>query len=740
MIARQKVSTLRYAATTARERSSLSAAAAHRWKALFSLGGRCRLLKQEEEETAVAMKMKRTLGHVGNKKRRTFVTAAMVCMIPRYFSNMTMVVAGDSSGTTIDRSHTNCNNGKRLYHSTTRTSQTSKANHKLDHIGNTPLSEVLRTLVRRLNEPVPLRATTTAAAAAATIPPSEKEPSSTIVEEKRRLAELAEELVVGYTSLPPLRRFGMPMNNKDGNYDDSKDYSCDERSNILEFLATECCPSEADVQTAVQDYRNKQTVSFGGHHSNNRYDKLQRATTPIYEGLTDFVLQQNAVTGMGFLVSLREDLLSSLRYQRQQHDAEIAAEESSTTFYQQPREKSKARQQLFKDLDAHLKSTFAKWFAQGLLSHERITYDATPAKIIEIVATKEAVHPMKNLDDLKDRLGSTSKRVFALFHPCLPNQPLVFVHVALLPSGVPSSMEEIIMASSKNSRNNTNNHQYISQHEQQRPEVAAFYSISNGVKGLAGVGLGEYLLKESIEALKEELPSLQTFVTLSPIPNFRKWIKVTFLKEEQRLRRKGKGQSEEESSTFLSRSDREALHHCGLVSSASPFPWKEFLGTLEETDFAKLIQESKATTDRDIYAFLLQSNTSDNNSNNNNNEPPLDSKSNQQQQKQQQHGATRNQFFVLRSVLLKLSSRYLGLEKHRGKPLDKVCGFHVGNGAELHDLHFGADLSRGGLSNSYGIMANYLYDTETVSRNQANFESSGFVVPVGPSVRQWLKE
>jgi hypothetical protein len=738
MITRQKASKLLYAATTVRERSSLAAAAAaHRRKILFSSGGR-RLLKQEEETTLKA----RTMAHVGNKKRTLVtvtvtVTAAVACMIPHYV-NMAMV-AGYSPGTTIDRSR------NRMYHNTTRR-KTNTTNHRsiqssANGTGNIPLSEVLRTLVRRLNEPVLLRATTAAAA-----PPSEKEPSSTIVEEQRRLAELADELVAGYASLPPLRRFGMPLNNKDYD-DDSKDYSCDERSNILEFLATECCPSEADVETAVEDYRNKQEVSFGGHHSNNRYEKIRRATTPIYEGLTDFVLQQNAVTGMGFLVSLREDMLSSLRYQRQQHEAEAA--EPPTTSYQQLREKVKARQERFKDLDAHLKSSFARWFAQGLLSHERITYDSTPAKIIEIIAIKEAVHPMKSLDDLKDRLGSTSKRVFALFHPCLPNQPLVFVHVALLPSGLPSSMEEIIMSSSKN--NNNNHHHHPNQHEQQRPEVAAFYSISNGVKGLAGVGLGEYLLKESIKALKEELPCLQTFVTLSPIPKFRKWIKVAFLKEEQkhqqqRLRRKGESENEapsedeeEESSSLLSRNDREALHRCGLVSSASPFPWKEFLETLEETDFSKLIQETKTTTDRDIYAFLLQNN---NGGSSNNNEPSSSTTAELESESKhkQQHVTTRTQFFVLRSVLLKLSSRYLGLEKHRGKPLEKVCGFHVGNGAELHDLHFGADLSRGGLSNSYGIMANYLYDTEKVSRNQANFESSGFVVPVGPSVRQWLEE
>ena len=322
---------------------------------------------------------------------------------------------------------------------------------------------------------------------------------------------------------------------------------------------------------------------------------------------------------------------------------------------------------------------------------------------------------MKSLEDLKERLGS-SKRVFALFHPCLPNQPLVFVHVALLPHGLPSSMEEIMV--SKSTDNNE---------QEQQPQVAAFYSISNGVKGLAGVGLGEYLLKESIRALKEELPCLETFVTLSPIPKFRKWIKVAFLKEEQKHQQRiSRGENEEHSSSLLSKADREALYRCGLVSSASPFPWEEFLDTLEEIDFTKLIEEAKPTSDKDVYNFLLG-----------NNESSTESK---EQQGKDVSMLQRTQFFVLRSVLLKLASSYLWLEKHRGKPLDKVCGFHVGNGAELHDLHFGADLSRGGLSNSYGLMANYLYDIKRVSRNQANFESSGFVVPVGPCVRKWLEE
>ena len=612
------------------------------------------------------------MGYVGCKKRTlSTATAAVSCMFPSY-SGMALV-AGDSPGN-FGRNCSNSNSSSRFYH----TKKQPNTNHRRSvSRGDVSLLEVLRTLVRRLNEPIPLRAKSTT--------PCLEEELPTVVEEKRRMAELADILVARYDSLPPLRRFGIQK-------DDEDDVFTCERSSILQFIAMECCPSGPNVQIAMDDYHKQQ------QKPTNNYDKLKRATTPIYEGLTDFVLQQNAVTGMGFLVSLREDLLSSLRYQNHEASAE-----------------AKAYQQRFKDLDSHLKSgVFQRWFVPGLLSHERINYDSTPAKIIEAIATKEAVHPMKSLDDLKFRLGS-SKRVFALFHPCLPNQPLVFVHVALVSHGLPSSMEEIIAARSKNND------------QEQRPQVATFYSISNGVKALAGVGLGEHLLKESIIALKEELPCLKTFVTLSPIPKFRKWIKVAFLKKEQKHKRRLlKGEHKEVSSSLLSKNDREALHRCGLVSSDSPFPWKEFLERLEETDFSKLIQQAKTTTDGDIDNFLV----------NNSESPSFTAEKNGDDGSMLQ----RKQLILLKSILLKLAGSYLWLEKHRGKPLDKVCGFHVANGAELHDLHFGADLSRSGLSNSYGLMANYLYDTDSVSRNQANFESSGFVVPIGPSVRKWLEE
>ena len=665
MIIRQSTRSL-FSAASVRKRSLVMAAA---------LSEEGRLPEQKSfGSKATPMTMKKSKIFIGVNKR-SLVTTAMACMLPRCTN---VVIAIENS------------RGGRSFSSHTRTPKNpiSRSASSPDEARNTPIPKVLRTLVRRLNEPIPLRATRAADA-------SSKEELSTVIEERRRLAELADELVEGYHFLPPLRHFGIPSDSNDDN-----EYC--ERGDILEFLAQECCPSESTINAAVDNYKS------------NNYEKLRKATTPKYEGLINFVLQQNAVTGMSFLATLREDLLSSLRYQ-QQHEASEASTNSKVSSQQT----AKARIQQFRDLDSHLKLIFKTWFAPGLLSHERITYDSTPAKIIEAIATKEAVHPMKSLNDLKDRLGD-SKRVFALFHPCLPNQPLVFVHVALLPTKVPSSMDEIMELKK-------NHHEY--------PEVATFYSISNGVKGLAGVGLGEYLLKKSIRALQEELPCLKTFVTLSPIPNFRKWIRIVVLKEaqksQQRLKKgQGRNSSEDEetveSLSLLSKSDREALQSCGLVPRASPFPWKDFLEKLEDIDFSKLIEGAKATTDKDIYQLLLRD------------DKDMQSVSDETPTK---HALSqRQQFFVLRSVLLKLACRYLGTEKHRGKPLDKVCGFHVGNGAELHKVHFGADLSRGGLSNSYGVMANYLYDTEQLAKNQANFESSGFVIPVGEDVRKWLDE
>jgi malonyl-CoA decarboxylase len=131
---------------------------------------------------------------------------------------------------------------------------------------------------------------------------------------------------------------------------------------------------------------------------------------------------------------------------------------------------------------------------RSTLEIRRITYEDTSASIIERIATKEAVHPMRSLDDLRSRLGS-DRRVFSLFHPLLPHEPLVFVHVSLQ-MDVPGSMRQVMEAP------NT----IVD------PKVATFYSISNAQPGLAGVGLGEFLLKESIRVRRWSSKSLYYFL------------------------------------------------------------------------------------------------------------------------------------------------------------------------------------------------------------------------------------
>ena len=58
-----------------------------------------------------------------------------------------------------------------------------------------------------------------------------------------------------------------------------------------------------------------------------------------------------------------------------------------------------------------------------------------------------------------------------------------------------------------------------------RARTAVFYSISNTQRGLGGISFGNFLIKQVVEELRRELPKLDTFVTLSPVPGFMAWLK-----------------------------------------------------------------------------------------------------------------------------------------------------------------------------------------------------------------------
>ena len=151
---------------------------------------------------------------------------------------------------------------------------------------------------------------------------------------------------------------------------------------------------------------------------------------------------------------------------------------------------------------------FSTWFDVGFLELQRISWDS-PASLIEKLIKYEAVHDIKSLADVKNRLDS-DRRCYGFFHPRLPNEPLIFVEVALLhdmAGSITPLLDESADAEDLN-----------------KATTAIFYSISNTQTGLRGVSFGDSLIKTVVETLKLEFPRLKTFATLSPIPGFRAWL------------------------------------------------------------------------------------------------------------------------------------------------------------------------------------------------------------------------
>ena len=133
----------------------------------------------------------------------------------------------------------------------------------------------------------------------------------------------------------------------------------------------------------------------------------------------------------------------------------------------------------------------------------------SPALILEKIIHHEAVHEIDGWDDLRRRL-QPDRRCFAFFHPQLPDEPLIFVEVALLQE-IPEAIGPLVDKKS-------------TPVDLPAPKVAVFYSISNCEPGLRGVSMGNFLIKRVAQHLKEEFPSLKTFVTLSPLPGFMDWV------------------------------------------------------------------------------------------------------------------------------------------------------------------------------------------------------------------------
>jgi malonyl-CoA decarboxylase len=187
--------------------------------------------------------------------------------------------------------------------------------------------------------------------------------------------------------------------------------------------------------------------------------------------------------GTAALVSLRKEILSALR---SQPDLE--------------------------PLDSDLRHLFASWFNRGFLDLRRIDWN-TPAAVLEKLLVYEAVHEIQGWTDLRRRLAA-DRRCFAFFHPALPGEPLIFVEVALV-EGLASAVEPLLAPDTDAE---------AQEKRAQAADTAIFYSISNCQEGLRGVSFGNFLIKQVVEELKQEMPRIVQFATLSPVPGFRRWL------------------------------------------------------------------------------------------------------------------------------------------------------------------------------------------------------------------------
>ncbi len=233
---------------------------------------------------------------------------------------------------------------------------------------------------------------------------------------------------------------------------------------------------DSDAEAVAHAYAAVQSASDAAERATAKV-KLRRALEPPrVRLLTQFTTIPD---GMKFLVDLRATLLELTR-----GDPYLAA------------------------LEHDLRSLFASWFDVGFLELQRIDWNS-PAVLLERLVGYEAVHEIRSWSDLKNRLDS-DRRCYALFHHRMPNEPLIFVEVALV-RGLAGSVQRLLDKKAPLL-------------DPKEADTAIFYSISNCQRGLAGISFGNFLIKRVVELLGNEFRNLKAFATLSPIPGFGEWL------------------------------------------------------------------------------------------------------------------------------------------------------------------------------------------------------------------------
>lgn len=164
---------------------------------------------------------------------------------------------------------------------------------------------------------------------------------------------------------------------------------------------------------------------------------------------------------------------------------------------------------------------FTSWFGRGFLVLRTIDW-STSAAILERIIRYEAVHAIKDWEDLRSRIEPPNRRCFAFFHPALTDEPLIFVEVALS-NDIPDSINSILKDAPEDGV------------DPSKLTTATFYSISNCQPGLKNISFGNFLIKQVVEELQAEFSSIKQFVTLSPIPGFQRWLNIESAEESEEM-------------------------------------------------------------------------------------------------------------------------------------------------------------------------------------------------------------
>lgn len=254
----------------------------------------------------------------------------------------------------------------------------------------------------------------------------------------------------------------------------------DERTRFFAGLAREFAADPLHIDQAYEAYRERR--------DNPSLKALFEACEPRRQEL--FRRLNLASNGTHELVRMREGLLARLRECVDEDRQELEA------------------------IDADFAHLFGSWFNRGFLVLKRIDWN-TPASILEKIIRYEAVHEIRDWDDLRRRLDARDRRCFAFFHPAIGDEPLIFVEVALC-KGLPDRIQPILSGESDGKRRGID--------DPETADAAAFFGISNCQTGLRGISFGNFLIKQVVQELKLELPQLRYFVTLSPVPGFAHWL------------------------------------------------------------------------------------------------------------------------------------------------------------------------------------------------------------------------